>query len=194
VLQSANQLFLGSGIAPFLPIPPEPKGIYLPFHSFLCVCRVPLLLFFSIAYFAFFQFLPFGVLGRKASLWCILGIPGIWWIDLQIDGVKKGYARASYFIYTRWDGENADKMCLDLWLSTLRAFPKLALSSHHPATPQSIRSTLLPSSTLSSRPLTQVLALCNLSIYFKLQFAPSRHLLPNYILHQMLSLSIYLHI
>jgi 1-acylglycerol-3-phosphate O-acyltransferase len=35
--------------------------------------------------------MPLGVLGRKASLWCILGIPGIWWIDLQIDGVKKGY-------------------------------------------------------------------------------------------------------
>lgn len=56
---------------------------------------MPLLLFFSIAYFAFFQFLPFGVLGRKASLWCILGIPGIWWIDLQIDGVKKGYERST---------------------------------------------------------------------------------------------------
>jgi hypothetical protein len=24
-------------------------------------------------------------------LWAILGIPGIWWIDLQIDGVKRGY-------------------------------------------------------------------------------------------------------
>jgi len=34
--------------------------------------------------------MPIGVLGKKASLWCILGIPGIWWIDLQIDGVKKG--------------------------------------------------------------------------------------------------------
>lgn len=27
---------------------------------------------------------------KKAVLWMILGIPGIWWIDLQIDGVKKG--------------------------------------------------------------------------------------------------------
>ena len=24
-------------------------------------------------------------------MWTILGVPGIWWIDLQIDGVKKGY-------------------------------------------------------------------------------------------------------
>lgn len=27
---------------------------------------------------------------KKAILWLILGIPGIWWIDLQVDGVKKG--------------------------------------------------------------------------------------------------------
>ncbi|KAJ4520509.1 Lysophosphatidic acid:oleoyl-CoA acyltransferase 1 [Exophiala dermatitidis] len=80
----------GSGIAPFLPIPTEPAGIRLPFHIFLFVCRVPLLLLFSISYFLVLQWMPIGVLGRKASLWCILGIPGIWWVDLQIDGVKKG--------------------------------------------------------------------------------------------------------
>jgi 1-acylglycerol-3-phosphate O-acyltransferase len=93
----------GSGIAPFLPIPPEPSGIALPFHIFLYICRMPLLLFFSIAYFALFQFLPFGVLGRKASLWCILGIPGIWWIDLQIDGVKKGCASPMKRWYNKAD-------------------------------------------------------------------------------------------
>ncbi|KAL6252828.1 Lysophosphatidic acid:oleoyl-CoA acyltransferase 1 [Rhinocladiella similis] len=80
----------GSGIAPFLPIPHEPAGIALPFHAFLFIFRVPLLLMFSISYFLVLQWMPIGVLGRKASLWCILGIPGIWWIDLQIDGVKKG--------------------------------------------------------------------------------------------------------
>lgn len=36
------------------------------------------------------QWLPIGSLGKKASLWSILGAPGVWWIDLQIDGVKKG--------------------------------------------------------------------------------------------------------
>jgi len=44
-----------------------------------------------LAYFIVFAWLPIGSLGRKAALWCILGIPGIWWVDLQIDGVKKGY-------------------------------------------------------------------------------------------------------
>jgi 1-acylglycerol-3-phosphate O-acyltransferase len=52
---------------------------------------VPLLIIFALSYFLVLQWLPIGILGRKAGLWCILGIPGIWWIDLQIDGVKKGY-------------------------------------------------------------------------------------------------------
>lgn len=49
-------------------------------------------LFFTIAttYFVFLQWFPLGSLGKKAILWMILGAPGIWWIDLQIDGVKKG--------------------------------------------------------------------------------------------------------
>ena len=85
----------GSGIAPFLPIPTEASGFYLPFHIFLYVFRVPLLLFFCVTYFCFVQWLPIGALSKKASLWCILGVPGIWWIDLQVDGVKKGYVGGS---------------------------------------------------------------------------------------------------
>ncbi|KAJ9302047.1 hypothetical protein DTO271G3_913 [Paecilomyces variotii] len=80
----------GSGIAPFLPIPTEPAGVYLPFHIFLFCFRLPLLLVVSLTYFLILQWLPIGSLGKKASLWCILGIPSIWWIDLQIDGVKRG--------------------------------------------------------------------------------------------------------
>lgn len=82
---------LGTGIAPFFPIPTTPSGSALPFHIFLFIIRVPLLIFFMLAYFVVFAWLPIGSLGRKAALWCILGIPGIWWVDLQIDGVKKGY-------------------------------------------------------------------------------------------------------
>ncbi|RMD42570.1 hypothetical protein DV735_g2542, partial [Chaetothyriales sp. CBS 134920] len=78
----------GSGIAPFLPIPSEPPGLYLPVHAFLFTVRVPMIAFISIFYFLFLQWLP--TLLKRAALWIILGIPGIWWIDLQIDGVKKG--------------------------------------------------------------------------------------------------------
>ncbi|KAJ6188133.1 hypothetical protein N7519_003041 [Penicillium mononematosum] len=63
----------GSGIAPFLPIPVESLGLQAP----------P-------SYFLILQWLPIGSLGKKAALWCILGVPSIWWIDLQVDGVRKG--------------------------------------------------------------------------------------------------------
>lgn len=80
----------GTAIAPFLPIPTEPAGIYLPFHIFLFVVRVPLLLTLTLGYFFVFQWLPIGNLGKRAALWSMMGVPGIWWIDLQVDGVKRG--------------------------------------------------------------------------------------------------------
>ncbi|KAL9001456.1 MAG: hypothetical protein Q9169_000031 [Polycauliona sp. 2 TL-2023] len=79
-----------SGIAPFFPVPAASAGIYYPFHLFLFFIRFPLLLAAILTYFLFLQWLPIGSLGKKASLWLILGVPGLWWIDLQVDGVKKG--------------------------------------------------------------------------------------------------------
>lgn len=81
---------LGSGIAPFLPIPLQPAGLQLPLHLFLFCFRLPLFIFVCFSYFVVLQWLPIGSLGKKASLWCILGVPSIWWIDLQVDGVRKG--------------------------------------------------------------------------------------------------------
>lgn len=81
----------GTAIAPFLPIPTAPAGIYLPFHIFLFVVRVPLLLTLTLGYFFIFQWLPIGNLGKRAALWSMMGVPGIWWIDLQVDGVRRGY-------------------------------------------------------------------------------------------------------
>ncbi|KAI9723557.1 MAG: kinesin-like nuclear fusion protein [Chrysothrix sp. TS-e1954] len=80
----------GSGIAPFFPIPQEPSGVYLPFHLFLVIFRIPFLLTIGLSYFLCLQYLPIGPLGRKAALWAILSVPGIWWVDLQIDGVRRG--------------------------------------------------------------------------------------------------------
>jgi hypothetical protein len=34
--------------------------------------------------------LPLPQFLRKLLLWTMLGIPGIWWVDLQLDGVKRG--------------------------------------------------------------------------------------------------------
>ncbi|KAK5153868.1 Lysophosphatidic acid:oleoyl-CoA acyltransferase 1 [Recurvomyces mirabilis] len=36
------------------------------------------------------QWFPAGGILRKANQWCLLGIPGVWWIDLQVDGVRRG--------------------------------------------------------------------------------------------------------
>ena len=80
----------GSGIAPFFPISATPSGVYLPFHIFLFCIRVPLLIAFTLTYTLLFSWLPVNSLIKKAALWTILGIPGIWWVDLQIDGVKRG--------------------------------------------------------------------------------------------------------
>ena len=81
----------GSGIAPFFPIPTQPAGYALPVHVFLFVVRIFFLVPLTLAYFLLLSWLPIGSLGKKAVLWCMLGVPGIWWIDLGVDGVKKGY-------------------------------------------------------------------------------------------------------
>ncbi|TVY33735.1 putative lysophosphatidic acid:oleoyl-CoA acyltransferase [Lachnellula subtilissima] len=80
----------GSGIAPFFPVSSQPAGIYLPVHIFLFLFKLPFFIAISSTYFLFLQWFPLGSLAKKAILWMILGIPGVWWIDLQIDGVKKG--------------------------------------------------------------------------------------------------------
>ena len=90
-----------SGIAPFLPVVGQVPRISLVLHLFLASIRLPLLFSFGLAYFGFLQWLPIGSLGTKAALWSLLGIPGIWWIDLQIEGVRKGLVlpAAICFVY-----------------------------------------------------------------------------------------------
>ncbi|ESZ89994.1 hypothetical protein SBOR_9624 [Sclerotinia borealis F-4128] len=80
----------GSGIAPFFPVQTSSVGIYAPVYLFLFLFKLPFFLTASTTYFLFLQWFPLGSLLKKAILWMILGIPGVWWIDLQIDGVKKG--------------------------------------------------------------------------------------------------------
>jgi len=80
----------GSGIAPFFPVTSQPAGLYLPVYIFLFALKLPFFFTIATSYFLFLQWIPLGSLAKKAMLWMILGIPGIWWIDLQIDGVKKG--------------------------------------------------------------------------------------------------------
>ncbi|KAK5128031.1 hypothetical protein LTR85_005148 [Meristemomyces frigidus] len=81
----------GSGVAPFFPVsPPASSPLLLPWYLFLCFVRIPLLAFAWLVWLTLIQWLPAGTGLRKANQWCLLGVPGVWWIDLQVDGVRRG--------------------------------------------------------------------------------------------------------
>ncbi|KAI0995268.1 hypothetical protein K3495_g12914 [Podosphaera aphanis] len=85
----------GTGITPFLPVNSESRRAYLPLHLILFILRLPFLVI-GICCLLLLQWLPFGLLFKKIVLWMILGILGLWWIDLQIDRVKKGTLAKDY--------------------------------------------------------------------------------------------------
>ncbi|KAI9815183.1 MAG: hypothetical protein M1826_002097 [Phylliscum demangeonii] len=80
----------GSGIAPFFPVPSRSSRTYFFVHVFLFSIRLPIFLTVVLGYFLVLRWAPLGFVIHKALLGLILGIPGIWWVDLQIDGVRKG--------------------------------------------------------------------------------------------------------
>ncbi|KAF2277710.1 uncharacterized protein EI97DRAFT_415255 [Westerdykella ornata] len=85
----------GTAIAPFFPIPtPAASALWTPVHVFLFLIRLPLVISFSLLYFVFLDGVPVGPTIRKCVLWILLLIPGVWWVDLQVDGVKKGGVKA----------------------------------------------------------------------------------------------------
>jgi len=59
-------------------------------RTFLFVLRLPFFLAYVATYFVALQYLPLPTVVRKLLLWFMMGIPGIWWVDLQLDGVKRG--------------------------------------------------------------------------------------------------------
>lgn len=81
---------LGYGVAPFLPVSPQPSSVPLLFRWLIFLTRLPILLTVGALYFLIIAQLPVGSGGRKAALWTILLAAGVWWVDLQIDGVKRG--------------------------------------------------------------------------------------------------------
>ncbi|KAI1181179.1 hypothetical protein F4777DRAFT_5236 [Nemania sp. FL0916] len=80
----------GSGISPFLPIGTQGSPVAKMLGMWLFLLRLPLVLAYCAAYFLVLDHLPLPPLVRKLQLWTMLGIPGIWWVDLQLDGVKRG--------------------------------------------------------------------------------------------------------
>jgi 1-acylglycerol-3-phosphate O-acyltransferase len=80
----------GSGIAPFIPITTPLSTVSLLLHTTVFFLRLPFFLAYVAFYFLLLHHLPLPVAARKVLLWGMMGIPGIWWVDLQLDGVKRG--------------------------------------------------------------------------------------------------------
>ncbi|OTA67123.1 hypothetical protein K449DRAFT_412795 [Hypoxylon sp. EC38] len=83
----------GSGISPFIPSTTPTSTVTKLLHGSLFLFRLPLFLSYSAVYFLILDHLPSFIIPqfvRKLLLWTLLGIPGIWWVDLQLDGVKRG--------------------------------------------------------------------------------------------------------
>jgi 1-acyl-sn-glycerol-3-phosphate acyltransferase len=64
-------------------------------HTLLFLFRLPIFLFCGLVYFTTLHHLPLPPALRKILLWGLMAIPGIWWVDLQIDGVKRGTLASS---------------------------------------------------------------------------------------------------
>lgn len=79
-----------TGISPFLPVTTPLSAITAITHSVIFLFRLPFFFTLALSYFLIFQYLPLPVAARKIALWAMMAIPGIWWVDLQLDGVKRG--------------------------------------------------------------------------------------------------------
>ncbi|KND87432.1 putative lysophosphatidic acid:oleoyl-CoA acyltransferase [Tolypocladium ophioglossoides CBS 100239] len=79
-----------TGIAPFLPVSTPLSAVSMLAHGLIFVFRLPVFLTYALSYFVLFHYLPLPVVARKIALWGMMSIPGIWWVDLQLDGVKRG--------------------------------------------------------------------------------------------------------
>lgn len=81
---------LATGISPFLPVVTPLSALSTLTHGLLFIFRLPFFLTYALTYFIVFHYLPLPVVARKIALWGMMAIPGIWWVDLQLDGVRRG--------------------------------------------------------------------------------------------------------
>lgn len=71
--------------------PPPVSVVWTPIYTFLFLCRIPFVISLSVFYFGIIEWLPVGGTIKYALLWALLGLTGVWWVDFQVDGVKRGY-------------------------------------------------------------------------------------------------------
>jgi hypothetical protein len=90
-IEEAADSATGTAIAPFLPIPSPPANVlWTPIHTLLFALRLFPVLSISLLYFLLLEILPIPITIKKCVLWLLLAVPGVWWVDLQVDGVKRG--------------------------------------------------------------------------------------------------------
>ncbi|KAK1835926.1 putative acyltransferase [Podospora conica] len=80
----------GSGVSPFLPIKTPSTLFSATVRIFIFLVRLFFFLPYAACYFFFLQHLPLPAAARKLLLWGLMGIAGVWWLDLQLDNVKRG--------------------------------------------------------------------------------------------------------
>ncbi|EWC46991.1 hypothetical protein DRE_03753 [Drechslerella stenobrocha 248] len=80
----------GTGIAPFIPFATSASTFQLPVAAVLFALRAPMLMAMAASYFLVLQFMPLGAFFQKGMLWMCMLVAGVWWVDLQVEGVKRG--------------------------------------------------------------------------------------------------------
>lgn len=81
----------GTSIAPFFPPAPAQDGlIWSLFKVPLFFVRLPAVFFLSIFHFCIVEYLPVGASVVNGVIMTLLCIAGVLWVDLQVDGVKRG--------------------------------------------------------------------------------------------------------
>lgn len=81
----------GTAIAPFLPVPtPATSPLWTPVHIALFLIRLPIVVALLILYFVALDWVPVGQFIKKCVLWLLLLVSGVWWVDLQVDTIKRG--------------------------------------------------------------------------------------------------------
>ncbi|KAL5606852.1 hypothetical protein BROUX41_003229 [Berkeleyomyces rouxiae] len=80
----------GTGVSPFIPAKSKSSIFTKLFQTAAFLFRLPFFVVYSALYFSLLQYLPLPQFARKILLWVLLAIPGIWWVDLQLDGVRRG--------------------------------------------------------------------------------------------------------
>lgn len=81
----------GTSIAPFFPTSPPQDGIaWLLIKVPLFLIRLPAIFFLSIFQFFILEYLPISSSIKNGATMPLLFIAGVLWVDLQVDGVKRG--------------------------------------------------------------------------------------------------------